>query len=77
MSLKDKKSLLAVFDGFRSPFGCGGHRYYDKLLNKLHINEFPDKPSTPEINLIKTWDVFRQTFIDECFNKGKFYTRMI
>lgn len=70
MSLKDKKSLSAVLDGLRSPFVCGGHRYYDNLLNKLHLNENPEKPFTPELNLIKTWDVFRQTFIDECFNRG-------
>lgn len=78
IAMTKKKSLDAFVDRFRRQPYCGRHTYYDSLLNKVDIfggihslyhysfNLYP-------VNLVdvhKTWEVFRQTFIDECFNKG-------
>lgn len=71
MAFWKKKSLSSFVDGFRPPFRCGGHKYYDSLLNQVEI--YPrcqDGPEPQGLELNRAWEVFRQTFIDECFNKG-------
>ncbi|XP_053400115.1 uncharacterized protein LOC123559176 [Mercenaria mercenaria] len=71
MAFRKKSPLAAVFDRVRSPFVCGGHKYYDSLLEKAEIGQRHVYPQQfLESKLTKTWEVFRQTFIDECFNKG-------
>ncbi|KAL4229717.1 hypothetical protein ACF0H5_010105 [Mactra antiquata] len=70
------ESFLSRLRRLKPSFICGRHKYYDHLLNKLEI--YADKnhghskylANTSRVKIHKVWDIFKQTFIDECFNRG-------